>query len=335
MPFDAFIGNSSAATRLRGKLRQGRFPHGLIFSGPEGIGKRTFALMLARALNCPELGPSDFCGLCTHCRKIDAGVHPDVTYVTLEEESSEIKIAQIRQVLHTLDLRPLEGANKIFIIDPAEAMNAASANALLKGLEEPPESSYFILLTANVHELLLTVRSRSQVYHFAPLTVSEVLRHGVADELAARWSQGSIGRARSMDVTELKEHRRLVLGFLETAVRAGESEFRDMIAASGDLSRARNEFTGHLSVLTVLLADLLYIRTGLHGRVVNVDIENRLETLSAELPIERLVALGECVRFIESAMKNYVNRQMLTDVLALTASASAEKILNDIPGKSR
>src|SRR2546429_8372402 len=99
-----------------------------------------------------------------------------------------------------LDLQPLEGRNKVFIIDPADLLNAEAANALLKGLEEPPENSFFILITVNVHELLLTVRSRCQVYNFTPLTLEEIRHHGVADELTVRWSQGSIGRARALDV---------------------------------------------------------------------------------------------------------------------------------------
>ena len=335
MSFETFIGNRTVVDRLRTKLRENRFPHALIFSGPEGVGKRTCALMIAKALNCAQLGPNDFCGACAQCRKIDAGTHSDVSFVTVEEEASEIKIAQIRHISQMLELKPLEGANKVFIIDPATAMKGASTNALLKGLEEPPDNSFFILLTANVHELLMTVRSRCQIYHFAPLTLSDVRQHGVTDELLVRWSQGSIGRARSLDAVTLKEQREMVMEFLETALRATESEFREMLGASADLSRSKNDFGGYLVVLMVLIADLLYLKSGATDQVVNIDIRPRLEKLSEIVSIERLVALGDFLRFIENSLKNYVNRQMLTDVLALTASETAEKILDDNPTKSR
>src|SRR6185369_8286366 len=242
MRFDSFIGNYKVIERLRAKLREGRFPHGLIFSGPEGVGKHTCALIVAKALNCTNASAGDCCDECSSCRKIDAGTHPDIMTISLEEEASQIKIGQIRQVLGLLQLQPLEGRNKVFIIDPADLLNAEAANALLKALEEPPENSFFILITVNVHELLVTVRSRCQVYNFTPLTLDEIRKHGITDELAVRWSRGSIGRARSIDMAQLKSEREIVLDFLETVVSAKEEQFQDLIAASADIGRAKQEF---------------------------------------------------------------------------------------------
>ena len=116
----------------------------------------------------------------------------------MDDDATQIKIAQIRDLLSMLNLQPLEGRNKVFILDPAEALNAEAANAILKGLEEPPENTFFILITVNVHELLLTVRSRCQIYNFLPLALAEIRQHGITDELLLRWSRGSIGRARSL-----------------------------------------------------------------------------------------------------------------------------------------
>src|SRR5262249_30207562 len=144
----------------------------------------------------------------------------DVVTVSVEDEATQIKIAQIRQLLGILDLQPLEGRSKVFIIDPSDLLNAEAANALLKGLEEPPENSFFVLITVNVHELLRTVRSRCQIYNFTPLTAEDVRQHGISDELTVRWSQGSIGRARRLDLPQLKNERTVVLEFLETVVNA-------------------------------------------------------------------------------------------------------------------
>src|SRR5262245_44688033 len=149
MRFDDFIGNSGNIRRLRARLREGRFPHGLLLAGPEGVGKRTCAVMLAKALNCSAADADDFCDSCPQCRKIDAGVHADVRLVQTEDESSAIRIHQVRDLLQTLQLRPLEGRHKVYIIDPADALNDAASNALLKGLEEPPDDTSFILVTSN------------------------------------------------------------------------------------------------------------------------------------------------------------------------------------------
>src|SRR5688572_6877779 len=254
MGFEAFIGNEKVVTRLRAKLREGRFPHALIFSGPEGIGKRTCGLMVAKALNCTQAAPGDFCDECSHCRKIDTGIHPDVQEVGVDENASEIKVEQVRDLLRTLGFQPLEGRTKVFIIDPMTRINRNAANALLKGLEEPPENSVFILIAENLLEVLPTVRSRSQSYHFTPLTRSE-MNSFAGDELALRWAQGSIGRLKSLDLIWMKERRDAVVAFIEAAVGAAPNEFSAVISASASLARSKQDFDAHLDMITVLLSD--------------------------------------------------------------------------------
>ncbi len=327
MKFESFAGNRKMIERLRRKLREGRFPHGLIFSGPEGVGKHTCALMIAKALNCTNAAPGDFCDECSSCRKIQSGAHADLSTLGVEGEATQIKIAQVRLFLSTLELAPLEGRNKVFILDPADLLSSEASNALLKGLEEPPENSFFILITVNVQELLLTVRSRCQVYNFTPLTLDEIGQHGVADELTARWSRGSIGRARRLDMARLKSERKILLDFLETVMTANEDQFQELIHASAELGRAKQDFESRMEVLSVLIGDVIYIKEGLSDRLANVDIQERLTKLAGRTPIDRLVRMSEFLRFIESSLKSNVNRQMLTDVLALTANETASKWL--------
>jgi DNA polymerase III subunit delta' len=324
MAFDSFVGNRKTVERLRRKLREGRFPHALIFSGPEGIGKRTCALMIAKALNCLRAVADDFCDECSSCRKINSGAHPDVITMSVEEEASQIKIGQVRRLLEMLEFQPLEGRNKVFIIDPAGLMNPEAANALLKGLEEPPANTFFVLISVNVHELLLTIRSRSQVYNFVPLTPEEIRRQTGAEELVVRWSQGSIGRTQNLDVAALKSEREIMLQFLETALTAGEEQFQELLGMSAELGRARHDFEGRMAVLSVILSDLLYIAEGTAERVVNIDIQDRLTRLAESAGTGRVVRMSEFLRVIESSLKSNVNRQMLADVLALTAVKTAD-----------
>ena len=320
MGFDAFLGNAKTVMTLRRKLLEGRFPHALIFSGPEGIGKHTCAVMVAKALNCLRAQPGDFCDECSSCRKINSDTHADVRTISVEDDATQVKIAQIRDALKILNLQPLEGRNKVFILDPADSLNAEAANALLKGLEEPPENTFFILITVNVYELLLTVRSRCQIYNFVPLTLAEMRQHGITDELLLRCSRGSIGRAQSLDMGRLKNERQMVLNLLQTAVGADENKFQELLGLSAELGRAKQDFENRMEILAVLIADTLYIKEGIPEKLVNIDLEGTLEKLAERATVDQLIRMAEFLRLIESSLKSNVNRQMLTDVLVLTGS---------------
>jgi DNA polymerase-3 subunit delta' len=339
MGFDTFIGNRKSIDRLQVKLRQDRFPHGLLFSGPDGIGKRTCALMVAKALNCANAPKGEFCDSCGQCHKIDAGTHPDVIRIGLEDEASEIKIAQIREAIRMLDFRPLEGSSKVFIIDPANLLNASSANALLKGLEEPPDNTYFILITNSLHALLPTVRSRCQSYAFTPLSLDELRQFGMlrgfVDELVLRWSRGSIGTCQTLDAAALRAQREVILNFIETAILSSQEEFRELLSVAKEVAGTKQDFGAHLEMIGVVLTDLLYLKQGRSDYVINFDIRARLEKITERISTETLIRLSEFLGLMENSLKTHVNRPMLTEVLALSGNLALSKILDDIPMRSR
>jgi DNA polymerase-3 subunit delta' len=323
-------------------VSEGRLPHGLIFSGPEGVGKSTFALEVAQALNCPvrrsdpahgSVGMG--CGRCDVCRRVVSGVYPEVSTMSLEDDASQIKIEQVRRIRSQLDMEALAGRARVFLIDPADRMTTGAANALLKALEEPPPRTYFILITTNAHELLVTIRSRCQVYHFAPLRLQEIRESGIDDELVVRWSQGSIGRALATDPDELREIRDELLEFLELAVTGTGEDLVTLIGASAELSRSKDEYRGKVRALGVLVSDLLFASAGLEERIVNIDQIERIHAIASGVALERIVQIGDCIRFVESALKHYVNRRMLTDSLLLTLNSRTSQILNDKPWEYR
>jgi DNA polymerase-3 subunit delta' len=204
-------------------------------------------------------------------------------------------------------------------------MNPAAANALLKGLEEPPENSYFFLLSPNPQSLLITVRSRSQTYPFVPLTLAD-MRTFSGDELALRWSRGSIGTLKTLDLDALRQRRETALDFLETATRASDDDFRSLLGVSAEVSRAKNEFESNMNTIAILVEDLLYLREGVGDKIVNVDLEKQLSRLAKEIDADQFARIAEFLRTIEIHSNNYGNRQMLTDVLALTTNAALRKI---------
>jgi DNA polymerase-3 subunit delta' len=312
-----FVGNDTVVERLRRKVSEGRLAHALIFSGPEGIGKRTLALDLARALDCPDPEGGRGCGRCSSCRRILAGTHPDVRMISLEDDAHEIKIAQVREVRAGLELGSVDGGSRVFVIDPAERMSRGASNALLKSLEEPPARTHFILITTNAQDLLPTIRSRCQIYHFSPLRLEEIRAAGIDDELVVRWSQGSIGRALASDPAQLRTVRDTLLAFLEHAVSAEDSDLAGLLAAGAELAASKDEYRDKLRALGVLISDLLFIKEGLDDRLVNVDREDRIRVIAGTVDMDRIVRIGDCLGSIEVALRGYVNQKMLTDTLAM------------------
>jgi len=154
------------------RLQQGRLPHALLLTGPQGIGKVEFAQQLAAGLICSQAAGTQVCGSCQNCNLIAAGTHPDKKQLTFEVDAKsgkvakELKIDQIRAMAESLALTAQFGGYKVAIIYPAERMNQNAANGILKTLEEPTEKTLLILITDFPSRLLPTIRSRCQEIRF-------------------------------------------------------------------------------------------------------------------------------------------------------------------------
>ncbi|MDD5491210.1 MAG: DNA polymerase III subunit delta' [bacterium] len=176
MNSNEIIGHKDIITRLYEVVKNQHVASALLFTGPEGIGKKRVALHLAQALNCRHFSTRGPCLECASCRKIAALSHPEVKVITKEEKAKSLKIDQIIQLRADISLRPVEAIKKVYIIDDAHILTREASNCLLKTLEEPPLNSLIILVTANPSALLLTIRSRCQKIGFKPLPAPEVMR---------------------------------------------------------------------------------------------------------------------------------------------------------------
>ena len=188
MSFQSIVGHDRCIQVLRRAIASERIPQAYLFCGPNNVGKTLSALTLAKAINCassPRSGElSDACDECASCAKVDRGAHPDVTVVgplarlsageeagggDIYVEGTMIRTEQVGNLIARAHLTPVEGRRKVFIIRHAEAMNEASANRLLKTLEEPPGATTFVLTTQSPSQLLPTIQSRCQWLRFGPV----------------------------------------------------------------------------------------------------------------------------------------------------------------------
>jgi DNA polymerase-3 subunit delta' len=187
---------------------RGRLAHAYLFTGPTGIGKRLFAVELAKTLLCESLPAERFeaCDRCASCNLVDAGTHPDLFAISRPEDKQDLPIEVVRRLCDDLSMKPARGKRKVAIVDDADDLNDQSANCFLKTLEEPPPGSLLILVGTSPDRQLPTIRSRCQVIPFAPLpeaAVRDLLRGeggidaAMADRLA-KLGDGSPGLARDL-----------------------------------------------------------------------------------------------------------------------------------------
>lgn len=153
-------------------VASGRASHAYLFLGSPGSGKLDAAWALAQALLCAEEAIPGACAACDDCVRVARRTHPDVHYYAPESATGYL-IAQTRDLLEDVALSPIRAKRKVYIIDRAEQLRANTANALLKTLEEPPESVTFILLGTSSDVMLPTIVSRCQCVPFRPLSTDE------------------------------------------------------------------------------------------------------------------------------------------------------------------
>lgn len=172
MAFADFPAQQQAVALLQRSLERGRLAHAYLFTGDDLDDLEGMARTLAKTLNCqqprrPDRPAVDSCDACLACRKIDHANHADVQWIRPEMKSRQISVDQIRELIHTVNLKPAEAEWKVAVIVAADRLNTPAANAFLKTLEEPPARSILILLTAEPQQLLETILSRCLRLNFA------------------------------------------------------------------------------------------------------------------------------------------------------------------------
>ena len=361
MGFQDFLGNTQTVTHLRESIRAERFPHSLILAGPRGAGKYTLALMLAKAVNClhptESDGLPDFCGVCSNCTRIaDAAnleervaeavearealretdkretriliqTHPDVLIVPPDPPQLQIKIGQVRQVIHVAYYRPPVESKRTFTIFTSSAFMREAANSLLKVLEEPPEHTSLILLTENPQELLPTIRSRAVVHRLGALPPSELesllatrrpLLKSADRALAARLAEGAVGRALTIDLSVYLASRQDALVMLRTAL--GEPNYTQLFHATESYragADGQEKTINLLRAMGSLIEDLLLVVAGTPRLVRNLDLAAELERMAQGLTVDWIDGAARALVQVESGMRRNLLRSLSLDAMAV------------------
>lgn len=325
------IGHERAVERLARAVTRDEVAHAYLFSGPDGIGKRTLACTMAQALLCTAAPDRRPCGECRGCDLVRGDRHPDVTILDMawqathfpsKKEARAISVDSVRRVNSELTRRPHEGARKLLIVPGVEEMTTSAANAFLKTLEEPPAHVVILLTTRDTDLVLPTIRSRCQPVPLRPLPVGQVeralrTRWGIEDAraaLLARLSGGRIGEAIAMAGEEhALEARDEALALLGQALAADRAD-RLLLAAQ----LARRDDPRVLQLWAGWWRDLLLIQNGSEVAIANVDQRAALESAATRYPDDAArTFLRDLLRLFRLMQESNANRQLLWEVVLL------------------
>lgn len=326
MAIRELIGNERVVKALTRAVARDRLPHALLLAGPDGVGKRTFAMELAKAVTCHAPVEGDACETCDSCVRASAGEHPDIrVYVP---EGTLHKIAQMRELAREAQYRPFDNRRRVLVVDDAHKMRDEAANAILKTLEEPPPTTLIVLVTDQPYALLGTIRSRCQTLRFAPVEAESIERYLAthfarpADEtrLISRVASGRIGRALSIDLSVYRDQRKEMLGLIEL-LAAGGDRLRLMKAAQflTDVGKKdKSELEARIEIFVNLCRDIYTIRLGEPPeRVANADITMRLEQVAESTAPETLATWIDAIERLRERFRQNANRQVALEAMLL------------------
>lgn len=335
--FDAIIGQKPQIGMLADALAKQKVPHAMLFSGEEGVGKKTVARIFAMAVNCrhpARLGEDcrhhgknplpgrgiNPCGDCTPCRKIASGHHPDVHHV--QPPGAWIRIEQVRSLSHAVSLKPHEADVRVVMISDAHRMNAEAGNALLKMLEEPPEKTVFILVAPQAADILPTILSRCRQIRFNPIP-EDVLETYLVDSkgllpenaiAVASLAGGSIGRALAIKEDDwVTAYRGRVLDWMETTFRNAAGE--DLYFAE-TLAQDRKTLELAMDIMKSWLRDLAVARH-CPEKICNRDRKEEICAMAGHADMDRIVEKADAVWRAQRAVRGNANPRLTAEALLI------------------
>lgn len=311
--------------RLLAERKQSRLPHALLLTGQRGLGKFDFACVLAKAVLCDK--DSDFaCDECRSCRLFDAGSHPDFLNLGLEEKSKMIKVDQIRTLIAKLNQTSQRDGYQVVIINPAETMNRAAANAFLKTLEEPAGKVLMLLVSHQTGNLPATVLSRCQRITFGGTDGTAMLdwlkstlpTDANAPLLLKMANNGPLGAVQLMEADYLKLRDDLLAHLWKI-----QQKRSNPIAAIKPILQHDRDLLMQAFVTVIL--DVLRLQLNVESQyIVNEDRIKPLQQLSVLIERNNLLMLLAHLQQVRKLLdtSTNINLQMMLESLFLQWSSS-------------
>jgi len=313
------FGHDWAVEMLQQHVANQTLRHAYLLTGPTGLGRRTLALRLAQALNCPNSVSGVPCRTCRTCKQIEAGQNADLLVVQAESEGGTLKVEQVREVQKFLSLRPYLSPYKIVLLLRFQEANPNAQNALLKTLEEAPSYGILLLTADNAEQLLPTIISRCEILRLRPLSVEAVAEfletrgvEAAQARLLAHLSGGRPGVALSLSGDEK------ALGFrtekLDDLAGLLAARRRERFSYAEKLVKDKDVFRQTLLIWLAYWRDVLLKTAGAQAALINADRADEIAALAlqVDLPLARKVttALEEAIERLE----RNVNARLLAEV---------------------
>ncbi|MBI1425156.1 MAG: DNA polymerase III subunit delta' [Gammaproteobacteria bacterium] len=306
-------------TQLQVRRQQQRLPHALLLTGPKGLGKTGFARDLAQSLLCEQPSSEGLaCQQCRACARFAAATHPDFLVVEPEEAGKAIKVDQIRDLIAQFTLATHQGGYRVAIVQPAEQMNLAAANSLLKTLEEPPADSLLVLVSANPSLLPATILSRCQRLDFSPPSHAEALawlsqeQQIPVDEAEALLSLACDAPLSALALREesvLAQRQALFQSF--TAIARGQSALANLDPW------LKLALPTPIHWLSSWINDLIRVKSGVPAGLRNRDLREGLQNIAQRVDLQGLFDFLDELHNILRMQRSPLNAQMLMEGVLL------------------
>lgn len=326
------IGHQKITHFLESAIQNDSLSHAYLFYGPKQIGKKTLVKKFILNLMCYADDPSKSsiaCGECDQCRQIKKNIHPDITWVRKESDKKDITVEQIRELQDKLSIHSFFKNYKIAVIENAEQLNLASANALLKTLEEPTKKTILILTSQNINYIPKTVLSRVQKIKLLPVATKEIfdylIQEDVEREQARHLSNLATGRpGRALIFMNNQEMWPVYLAQLKnffsliTTSRVNRLKFAEKFLVSKETLVQKTEMMlPLLNLWQLILRDLILHKIEQNDKIINTRAEVDITKISQKYSLLQLINLQKYIRLTKKYLQMNVNPKLALENLLL------------------